>query len=184
MPSWKEEIFNKDVGLTGLLQQAVSLSPVEMGRYLDQAKSQYHYDEAYQSKLLFEKEGKAKVQEQLAAILQTNQTLVKISYEGFTERVGFAYTPFGVTQIGERSSIYDLIPFKVMFKPGVELQMKYVIPMFVDRDKKLIEFAVATPVAKFGAGADGKLETDEFKLAATKMDIVRKGNVVEIQLRQ
>lgn len=183
MPSWKDKIFNKDISLSGLLQQSVSLSPAELERYLEQAKSQYHYNEAFESKLRFEKEGKAKVQEQLAAILETHQTLVKISFEGFADRIGFAYTPFGVTQIGERSAIYDLIPFKVIFKPGVELQMKQVIPMLVDREKKLIAFAVPTPVAKFGTGADGKIETDEFKLATTNMEVVRQGNVVAIQLK-
>lgn len=183
MPSWKEKIFNKDAALSGLLQQAVSLSPTELERYLEQAKSQYHYDDAYEAKLRFEKEGKAKNQEKLDAILNTSQTLVKISYDGLTDQPRFAWTPFGVTQVTEKSAIFDLIPFKVTFKPGVELQMKRVIPMFFDREKKLMAFAVATPVSKFGTGADGKIETDEFSLVAPNLEVVRQGNVITIQLK-
>jgi hypothetical protein len=183
MPSWKEKIFNKDVFLTGLLKESVSLSPIDLERYLERAKSEYHYSEAYDSKLRFEKEGKEKIQEQLAAILQTDKTLVKISYEGFAEKLGLGYTPFGVTQVSERSAIYDLMPLKVVFKAGVELQMKQVIPVFIDREKKLIAFAVTTPVSKFGTGVDGKIETDEFRLATTKMDVVRQANAIAIQLK-
>jgi len=63
----------------------------------------------------------------------------------------------------------------------VELQLKQVIAVFVDREKKLIDFAVTTPVSKSGTGGDGKMETDEFKLATTNMEVVRQGNVIATQ---
>ncbi len=108
---------------------------------------------------------------------------MKISYEGFAEKLGLAYTPFGVTQVSERSAIYDLTPLKVVFKAGVELQMKQVIPVFIDKEKKLIAFAVTTPASHFGTGVDGKIETDEFRLATTTMDVIRRANAIAIQLK-
>lgn len=183
MPEWKEKIFNDGIYLSDMLRQSMALPVPEMKRYLEQAKSEYKYDDAYQSKLQFEKEGKEYIQKKLDAILQTDQTLVKISYEGFTEKIGIAYTPFGVTQITKKSGIYDMVPIKVRFKERVELQMKQVIPVLIDREKKLIAFAVATPISELAAGSDTKLETGEFALSGAKMDIRREGNTLEIRLK-
>ena len=170
--------------LTELLKQSVALTADELEQYLGQAKSEYKYDEAYQSKLQFEREGKEKIQQKLASILQTDHTLVKISYEGFVERIRLGgFTPFGVTQISKRSAIYDLIPIKVIFKEGVELQMKQVIPVLIDREKKMVAFAVSTPSSKFKTGPENRVETDEFVLSSAKMEIKREGNTIEIQLK-
>ena len=183
MPEWKEKIFKDGVYLSDMLRQSMAIPEPEMKRYLEQAKSEYKYDDAYRSKLQFEKEGKEYIQKKLDAILQTDQTLVKISYEGFTEKIGIAYTPFGVTQITQKSGIYDMVPIKVRFKDGVELQMKQVIPVLIDREKKMIAFAVTTPISELTAGSENKMETGEFALSGAKMDIKREGNTLEIQLK-
>ncbi len=183
MPEWKEKIFNDGIYLGDMLSQSMALPEPEMKRYLEQAKLEYKYDDAYQSKLQFEKEGKEYIQKKLDAILQTDQTLVKISYKGFAETIGVAYTPFGVTQITQRSGIYDMVPIKVRFKEGVELQMKQVIPVLIDREKKLIVFAVAAPISELASGPENKLETGEFTLSGAKMDIKREGNTLKIQLK-
>ena len=183
MPAWKEKIFQDGIYLGDMLRQSIALSEPEMKKYLEQAKSEYKYDDAYQSKLQFEKEGKDFIQKKLDAILKTDQTLVKISYDGFTDKIGMAFTPFGVTRITQKSSIYDLVPIKVRFKEGVELQMKQVIPVLIDREKKLIAFAVATPISELTAGSENKLETGDFVLSGAKIDIKRLGNTLEIQLK-
>ncbi len=183
MPEWKEKIFKDGVYLGDMLRQSTAFSEPEMKRYLEQAKSEYKYDDAYLSKLQFEKEGKEYIQKKLDAILQTDQTLVKISYDGFTDKIGIAYTPFGVTQITQKSGIYDMVPIKVRFKEGVELQMRQVIPVLIDREKKLIAFAVATPAGEIQSSSGDKLETSDFVLSTAKMDITRKDKTVEIRLR-
>ena len=63
----------------------------------------------------------------------------------------------------------------------MKLQLRQVIAVFVDREEKLIDFAITTPVSKSGTGGDGKMETDQFKLATTNMGVVRQGNVIAIQ---
>ena len=181
-PEWKGKIFNDGVYLGDMLRQAMALPEPEMKRLLEQAKSEYGYDAAYRSKLQFEQEGKEYVQKKLDAILQTDQTLVKISYNGFAEKIGIAYTPFGVTQITQKSGIYDMVPIVVRFKEGVELRMKQVIPVLIDRENKLIAFAVATPSSEL-TPFENKLETGDFALSGAEMDIKRAGNTLEIQLK-
>lgn len=183
MPEWKENIFEDGVYLGNMLKQSVALPELEMKRYLEQAKSEYEYHDAYRSKLQFEKEGKENIQRRLDAILHTDRTLVKISYEGFAEKIGIAYTPFGVTQITQKSGIYDMVPIAVSFKEGAELQMQQVIPVLIDRENKLIAFVVTTPISELAVGPENRLETGEFVLSGAGMDIKRKGNTLEIQLK-
>jgi len=52
--------------------------------------------------------------------------------------VAVAFTPFGVTWLNEKSAIYDLVPVQVFFKEGAVLQMKKIIPVLIDKEKKEI----------------------------------------------
>ncbi len=181
--NWKENIFDNNVYLTNLLKKAVDLSPSELNRYLELAKSEYKYDEAYTTKLEFEQEGKKKIQEKLASILQTDRTLVKIKYGGFVDKIIYGFTPFGVTQISKRSAIYDMIPMVITFKEGVELKTKQIIPLLIDREAKMIAFAVSTPLTKFDLSTSNKLETDEFILSGAMFESKQEGNTIEIYLK-
>lgn len=183
-PSWKERTFQDGVYLGDLLKQAVAMSPDELELYLKQARSAYNYPEAYRSKVEFEQEGKKKIEEKLKSILNTDQTLVKILYGGLVEKLGgIGYTPFGVTQVTEKSAIYDMVPIQVLFRKGVELQMKEVIPVLIDREKMMIAFAVPTSISKLGTGSKNRLETDEFTLSGSRMDLEREGNAIVVKLR-
>lgn len=183
MPEWKDQIFNDGVYLSDLLGQSVNLSESELKTLLKQAKAEYGYDAAYKDKQRFEADGRAFVQGKLDAILKTDQTLVQVWYGAVAERLGLAYTPFGVTQIRPRASIYDLVPIQVHFKPGMTLKMKNAVPVFIDRDQKLIAFAVATPGADIRPDAGGELETADFVFSNATMDITREGRIVEIRLK-
>ena len=183
MPNWKDQIFNDGIYLCDLLRRSVNLSDSELATYLEQAKAEYGYEAAYKDKQRFEADGRAFVQGKLDAILKTNQTLVKIWYGAVAERLGLAYTPFGVTQIRSRASIYDLVPVQVQFKPGMTLRMKNVVPVFIDREQKLIAFAVATPGTDLRPDAGGNLETADFVFSGATMDITREGQTVEIKLK-
>lgn len=184
MPNWKEKIFTDGVYLTDLLKQAMALSsPQEANLYLEKAKAEYKYEDAYQEKLKFETEGKRKIQEKLDAILKTKQTLVKISYESFTDEIRIGYTPFGVTMITPQSAIYDLVPIAVGFKKGVVLRMKQTIPVLIDKEKKQIIFAVSTPPDKFLIENETKVETDEFLLSTVKTETQKTQNTIEFKLK-
>lgn len=183
MPEWKKKIFQKDVYLCDLLKSSLKLSESNLEKYLNQAKAEYNYDKAYQDKLEFEQQGNKLVKEKLNSILQTDNTLITISYLNYTERIGIAFTPFGVTQVSKESAIYEMVPIKIRFKEGVELKFKQVIPVFIDKGKKVIKFAVQTPVSKFGTGSVNQLETNEFILETVEMTIEKKNKNIIIQLR-
>lgn len=184
LPAWKEKIFGENVFLSELLQESLRLSTSDLQRYLARAKSEYKYEEAYKTKLQFEAEGRKRIEEKVASILQTDRTLVRISYAGFVERIGLAgFTPFGVTQIGKRSAIYNLTPIKIIFGEGVELQMKQVIPVLIDREKKMIAFAVTTPASAIEIATENRLETDQFRFSFSKMDMRQEGNTIQINLK-
>jgi hypothetical protein len=183
IPEWKTKIFEKDVYLCDLLKNAVKLSKADFEKYLQQAKTEYNYEQVYQEKLVFEQEGKKRIQEKIDTILKTDKTLVTISYGGYTEEIGIGFTPFGVTQINENSAIYDMVPITVIFKKGVALRSKEIIPMIIDQGKKEITFAIDSPVSKFGSGAVNQLDMDEFTLSNVEMMIKTKGNHITIQLK-
>ena len=183
MPRWKETIFQPTTYLTDLLKKSVALSADELKKYLDLAKVEYNYDEAYRSKVEFEKEGKKKIEEKVASILKTEKTLVKISYGGLTQKARVArFTPFGVTQVGKHSAIYEMVPALVIFKKGVMLDFKQAIPVLVDQEKQQIIFAIETEASKLIADSQNKLDIDEFSLT-TPMDIQHEANTVHIQLK-
>ncbi|OGC77168.1 MAG: hypothetical protein A2Z27_00555 [candidate division Zixibacteria bacterium RBG_16_50_21] len=184
MPTWKEKIFADSMYLSDFLQHALALSSDDLVIYLEKAESEYNYDSIYSDRLQFEQEGKKAIEEKLASILNTSQTLVKIYYGELTDKIGIAYTPFGVTQVSKRSAIYDMVPIKVRFNEGIELEMKRVIPVLIDREKKMIAFAVATPASQLGTQADNKVETPDFNLSTAGMNNDREGNIIAIRLKR
>ena len=184
MPDWKTKIFRENVFLSDLLKASVSLTGPERDHCLARAKSEYKYDEAYRNKLQFQSDGKKKIDDALNSILKTEGTLVRISYEGFVDRIGLGgFTPFGVTQVTKQSAIYDLVPIRVIFKEGVELQMKQVIPVLIDKEKKMVVFAVAAPVPEQNPSGDNAIETADFRLSFSKADITREGHAIDIRLK-
>jgi hypothetical protein len=61
--------------------------------------------------------------------------------------------------------------------------MKQVIPVLINRDKKMIAFAIATVASDFQPDAQNKLEMNEFVLTGSNVKMKRQGNTIEIQLR-
>ncbi len=183
MPAWKTKIFEDSVYLCDLLKRSVNLNEQENKQYLEQAKADYGYDRIYQEKLQFEQEGNQKIQEQLNVILNTKNTLVTISYLQYPDKIGMSYTPFGVTQVGKGSAIYDMVPVEVHFDKNVVLKMKKVIPVYLDKSKKEISFAIATLPANIESYSGDILDTDEFNLASVKTEITKENNHIMIRLK-
>jgi len=183
MPRWKEKIFQPNVYLADLLRESLAMTPGELQQYLAEARAEYHYDEAYRNKVEFEKEGKQRIEEKVASILKTDKTLVKVSYAGSsTDALVARYTPFGVTQVGRNSAIYEMIPPLIIFKKGVMLDFKQSIPVLVDREKRQIIFSVSTPPSKLVVDPPNRLIIDELSLTAP-MEIERNGKEVLIKVK-
>jgi len=183
MPGWKEKIFRPNIYLTDLLKQSVALNTDEFRRYLDLAKEEYKYEEIYRNKVDFEKDGKRKIEEKVASILKTEKTLVKISYGGMTKKAIVArFTPFGVTQVGKQTAIYEMVPILIMFKKGVRLDFRQAVPVLVDQEKQQIIFAIDTLPSNLITDSQNRLDIPEFSLTSP-MNIQKEGNTVYIQLK-
>lgn len=182
-PGWKAKIFSDGVYLGDLLKAAVKLSPREMKAVLEKAKAEYGYDRIYQDKLLFAREGKSRIQDKLNAILDTKNTLVTISYARLGDKLGIAYTPFGVTRVSEGAAIYDLVPIEVRFNDKTTLKLKKPIPVYIDRINKKITFAVTAPVPALAAYPGDVLETEEFVLSNVHSVTRQDGQHIEIPLK-
>ncbi|MDD4555115.1 MAG: hypothetical protein PHP04_13010 [Bacteroidales bacterium] len=182
-PEWKNEIFKPGVYLTGLLQKALNMSNTELEKYLALAKSEYHYQDALTAKIEFEKEGRKKIEEKVQSIMNTEKTLVVISYKDLNRDAIIArYTPFGITQINKQSAIYDLVPLLVFFKKGCKLDFKTIVPVILDEEKKQVIFAVDSAPGKFAGDSEGKLDLNEFSLTSVN-DIRNEQNIVMILLK-
>jgi hypothetical protein len=98
-PNWKARIFAPGVYLTDLLVEAMHLSPAQREAYVSQAKTRYGYDSLFANRQAFAAEGRRFIQQRVDSIMGTSKTLVTISYAAAGERLGMAYTPFGVTAV-------------------------------------------------------------------------------------
>lgn len=180
-PDWKRSIFEPGVYLTDLLARATALSDARRQEYLDRAKVEYRYDSLLTGCLAFEQAGHRYVQQRVDSILHTDRTLVTVSYGEAGGIAGMAFTPFGVTPVTPRVTLYDLVPLEIHLRNGVVLHMKQIIPVLLDRDERTISFAVATPAAAFeGQGAAG-IDNAEFSLGSSPPPTVTiTGNRVRI----
>jgi len=181
-PDWKNEIFKNNVYLFDLLKKALALSSEKEKTFLEQAKIKYNYEAAYNDKLEFEKQGLEYKQNKLNEILNTNKTLVTISYDEFSERAGVVrYTPFGILAIDEKTNIFDMVPVKVVFKDDVNLDMQKPLTLIVDKLNKRVIFAVSALPEEIVLTEKGEIENQEFVLKGAKMKIERNGNKVMLK---
>lgn len=185
MPKWKEKIFQNGVHLSGLLAEAVDLSESESRAYLKVAKEVYDYGGIFKQKLEFKKEGERHIAGKRDSILKTDRTLVTVSYDEYGKLAGKTITAFGITVIDDQTAIYDLVPVSIFFDEGQnrKLQFKEIVPVLVDRGKKLVAFAIDTPVSRFEPRVADKIEQKEFVLACP-MEINIEGNRVRIELKK
>jgi hypothetical protein len=184
MPSWKENIFNDNVYLCDLLKESLKLSPSQLQQYLQTAKTEYNYDKAYSDKLQFQKDGEQYARNKADKIFNTDKTLIRISYEGFTDKAYlYRFTPFGITKVNQSSTIYDLVPILIGFKEGVKLDMKQATPVLIDKEKKQVVFAVTTAATDIKLVNGDKIDCNDFLLSGANMEISILGNIVNIKFR-
>jgi len=184
-PEWKKTIFEKGETLTGILSRRLSLGAADQARYLDQAKASYDFDRLLAAGETFNAQGRAYIQQRVDSIVQTAGTLVTISYGGAAKGIkGLSFTPFGVTPVTDRKSIYDLVPIEASFGNGSQLRLKRIIPVLLDRDAKTLTFAVASP-AETIVSQGSEIDLSEFSISGpNRIAITRKSNKVTIEFGQ
>jgi len=180
MPEWKEQIFDKGVYLSDLLDKATKLSDKDKKQLLNVTKTEYNYDKVFKEKLEFEREGEEIIKEKIDAILKTNETLVVIDYSGH-KFAGMNYTPFGVTKVDENSSIYEMTPIGIYFDKVPELKSKKVFPVLLNKKEQKVYFSISTNPEEFKEGVVEKLlSVKEFDFIADKITVKKENNRVLI----
>ncbi|TJY37773.1 hypothetical protein [Pontimicrobium aquaticum] len=183
MPKWKSRIFDKEVFLSGLLDESLSLSSNQKKAYLDKAKLEYDYDGIFKTKLEFEKEGKKVIQEKVDAIMSApNKTLVILDYKGH-KITGMNYTPFGVTKVDDNSIIYEMVPVGIYFDKVPELISKTPFPLLVNTKEERVYFSINTSIDEFTNGTTNKMLYKEFEVKATEFNVKKENNAVIITFK-
>lgn len=182
MPNWKDEIFNEGIYLSDLLERATGLSDKEKNDLFEITKTEYGYNEIYQEKLEFEKEGKEVVKNKVDAIMKTKNTLVVIDYSDH-KFAGMSYTPFGVTKVDENSAIYEMTPVGIYFDKVPELKSKIAFPVLVNKKEQKVYFSINTSSKDFTEGINKTLSINEFEFIADEIRIEKSANRVKITFK-
>lgn len=182
LPKWKEKIFDKNVFLSDLLVEAVSLTDKRSKELLKLTKTEYNYDKIYQEKLEFKKEGERIIKEKVSAIMETKNTLIVINYKGH-KFAGMSYTPFGVTKINDDVAMYEMTPIGMYFDKVPELKSKLAFPVLVNKKEQKVYFSIKTPLKDFTEGVSKTLSVKEFEFIADEINIVKSKNRVEITFK-
>ncbi len=180
-PGWQTEIFADDVFLCELIHQSLALDATDEAAALARAKSGYDYDLLLSEKHQFKAEGDLFILAKVDEILKTDQTLVTLNYEAF-EITGMGYTPFGVTQVGPESAIYDMVPLQVKFGEATLLSLKRAQPVLLDEEARELSFAISTPVDDFSPATVAGLDNEFFSLESKALSLAAHGNRITITL--
>jgi len=182
-PEWTERVFDPGVFPSTLLVDAAGLSPSEADAVFAEAKAQYGYNALLAEKQTYEEEGRASAQAKVEAILETDQTLIRIAYGAIsTEPPSLGFTPFGVTPLENGRAIYDLVPISAQLGEDASLSMQTVTPVMVDTKQHEIVFAVDVPVTEIAA-VDGAVRTESFVVDGHVASVVPVEGGVRIELR-
>ena len=184
-PSWKSRIFEPGVYQSTLLVDAAALSDADRERLVQEAKLKYGYDKAYVRRQIYENEGLEAANSQLKAILDTERTLVRISYGDIADSApGLSFTPFGVTRLSDTRTIYTMVPIGARFSDSSRLRMNIATPVLVDQDRKEVVFAVPTSTDGFTEGDVTGVHVQDFDLTGDPMNVTIDGNEVTIALQR
>ncbi len=181
-PGWKADIFKKDIYLFDQLKKAVPLTRAEQSALVSRAKNEYGYEALSAEKRRFEEEGRGVLSDRLKGILETPDTLVVLDYSELGEVAGMAFTPFGVSKVGENLTIYDMVPLMVRFAGGAELKFAGVIPVLVDKAAKQMKFVVKTKPSDIEAQKGTELKIEECSLTGAPFEAKAAGNRVLVKL--
>ncbi len=182
-PGWTDRAFDPGVYPATLLVEAAGLSATDAEAELAEAKAQYGYDTLLAEKQTYERDGRAAAQARLDALMDSDRTLVRVSYGAVSaDPPGLGFTSFGVTPLGNGRAIYDLVPIRAQFSDDARLVLQVVTPVLVDPVRREVVFVVDVPADQIAAVGEA-VRTDAFTVEGRVADVSAVGNEVRIELR-
>lgn len=138
-PEWKTRIFQADSSLTSLLEQALKVSPAELDRALQEARSEPGYAALVENKTNLAKDGKAHAEAVVKEIETGPGVGLIVDYSQLdSPKLGMSFTPFGITVVDSERTIFSQVPVSVAFGPAGSLVQTVETPLLRDKGRRLV----------------------------------------------
>lgn len=148
-PGWKERFWASDSSLTDMARTALAATPAELQRGRDEARADTAYAGLFAAKTKLATDGARDAAARLAAFGTGPGVRLVLEYGGLgSNRVGFAFTPFGITRVDSARVIFDQTPIRAVFPDGSQLQEQYARPLLRDTLHRELHVRLAHDVSR------------------------------------
>ncbi len=148
-PDWKSRIFLADTSLASLAEEALKVSPAELGRALQEARGEPGYAALVENKTNLVKDGKAHAEAAVKEIETGPGVGLIIDYSELdSPKLGMGFTPFGITVVDSERTIFSQIPVSVAFGPAGSLVQTEATPLLRDTGRRLVRFRLPSSVTR------------------------------------
>ncbi len=132
-PGWKPRLWASDSSLSDLLRLALAATPAELAQGWERARADTAYAPLLAAKTRLAADGARDAAARLAAFGSGPGVRLVIEYGGLgTNRVGLAFTPFGITRVDTARVIFDQTPIRAVFSDGSQLSETFARPVLRD----------------------------------------------------
>ena len=132
-PGWKHDLIATDSSLTALARAAIHTTPAELASAWEAQRADTTYARRFAAKTRLAENGRRQAATRLAAIEHGPGTGIVIDYSRLaSNKVGLAFTPFGITVIDSVRTIFDQVPISARFADQSALEQGVALPLLRD----------------------------------------------------
>jgi hypothetical protein len=189
-PGWKKKVFARGATLTGLAADALRPTDGELEAALRAARARPGYAALVRSKAWLQRDGDAATAKLVREIERGPHTALVIDYAALAkEKVGLAFTPFGILRVDDDRTIYRLVPITARVG-GLTLRQTAAVPLLHERAAHRLVFQLGKRLpadkarALFGVGGDAAADFGKVALPGAGIEggrgtvSVRDGKIV------
>ncbi len=188
-PTWKTRVIEPRTSLTSLVAEALAPRPDDLPRAVEAARREPDYEALVAAKTRLAEAGRARIDSVLAQIERGEGTGIIVEYGALaTPRVGFAFTPFGITVVDSSRTIYAQVPIVARFPDGSEVAQTAVAPLLHDANAKIIRFRLPRELSgeemsrALNRGGAASIELPGVRVSAPSASIRQEGRDLRIVL--
>jgi hypothetical protein len=138
-PDWKHDLATTDSSLTALARRAIHASPAELASAWEAERADTAYTRRLTAKTRLAQEGARNAAARLAAILSGPGTGILVDYSKLaSNKVGLAFTPFGITVVDSARTIFDQVPISARFADESSLNQSASLPLLRDTHHRMV----------------------------------------------
>jgi hypothetical protein len=132
-PGWQHDLIATDSSLTALARAAIHTTPAELASAWEAQRADTTYARRFAAKTRLAEDGRRQAATRLAAIEHGPGTGIVIDYSRLaSNKVGLAFTPFGITVIDSVRTIFDQVPISARFADQSALEQGVALPLLRD----------------------------------------------------